>query len=106
MGAWFPVLLLLSGAVFTVEAALSLALGRAVIPMPRGKRQRARWEFWSQLLFGIVLLLVAASISLSSQLGTLATAVAGVASFLGFINAIVALFLTVRSAQTTDPSPR
>src|ERR1700730_10640817 len=102
MPGWFPASLLFLGALFVIEAVLSLARGRAIVPrLRRWQPPRATWEFWSQLVFGAVFLLMAASIWASSSLRILAAIAAVVASLVGLITATVGLILSVRSAQAT-----
>jgi hypothetical protein len=105
MPGWFPFALLIPGAIFVIEAVVSLARGRPVVPGLRGKRPRSTWEFWSQLLFGTVCLLGAASMWPSSPVRTPATIGVVIFTFAALINSTVGLVHDVRSVQTTHSSP-
>src|SRR5437879_990320 len=104
MPGWFPALLLFSGAIFVVEAGLSIARGRPVVPGLRGKRPRSTWEFWSQLLVGLDFLLGAAYMWPSSPVRAPAAIALVLFTFVALINSIVGLILSVRSVQTTQSS--
>ncbi len=91
MPGWFLVALLVSGAVFVVEAGLSLARGRAVVPA-LGKRHRSTLDFWTQLLTGIVFLLAAV---LALQPAARGPATVGIVLFT--LGAMVGLVLGIRS---------
>ena len=102
MPGLFPVAFFIFGSLFVVEGGLSLVRGRAVVVVPRlwGKRARSTWEFWSQLLFGIVFLLAAVS-----MLPTPAQGPVAILAVLFSLGALVGLLLEMRSFQKTHSGP-
>ena len=87
------------GGFFLIHGAISLALGRSLIPRPFGRANPSGWEFGAQIILGVVLLLLEGSLVVDSS-------VRGPLAFAGLLGGCALFVINVVLLRGWAPSPR